>query len=241
MTPEELAALMDSPAPSKPGDEQRPVEQTTRPTAPKAPGGMTPAELDALMDGPTPAPAQTQGTPAPSPSDQPAQYDPSKPIDSAARYDATGQIGGAIVTGAAKSIYQTSDFLFGKPEEADKTETRRSVEALDKSLGESSIANSFVSGLSQFAVGMLGAGKVVSAAKLLPVAGAAIEGAEATRRGAMLLSSGKAAAVGAVALIPTAPGGSTSWPFKAPRGSRTPSPPTSPTQGTRTTRRPLGA
>ncbi len=205
-------------------DELEALDTPTPPTqAPAQPRALSPADIEALDASPPPgaATAPPSGGTGMTPDQfrdlmgEGASAEPTPetigphgldaPADTAARYDASGQIGGAIVTGAAKSIYQTSDFLFGKPEEANKTETRRSVEALDKSLGESSIANSFVSGLSQFAVGMLGAGKVVSAAKLLPVAGAAITGAEATRRGAMLLSTGKAAAVGAVAFDPNGP------------------------------------
>ncbi len=174
MTLDELEALDALPATAKP------VAQI------KAAQSITPADVAALEASPGPVPGgsitpdQLQAldapeavAPSPVPVQSPATPEAAAPaIDQ--RYDLQGQIGGAILTGAAKSIYQTSDFIFGAPREADKSETRRGIEAFDKELGDAHIANSFVSGLSQFAVGMLGAGKLISAARAVPgVAGAA--------------------------------------------------------------------
>ncbi|WP_156648385.1 hypothetical protein [Methylobacterium sp. Leaf108] len=218
MSPEELLALDAMPTPG---------QTTPPPAAPKAPGEMTPADLEALMDAapattPAPAPAAPSGAstmspaellaldaapaaPLQAPTPAPAPAAPAAPLPTVNgnELDAAGQVGAAILTGAAKSIYETKDFIFGKPET--KSETRQSVEKLDKELGESSIANSFVSGLSQFATGMLGAGKIVGAAKLVPGVGGAVGALEATKAGATVLSSGKAAAVGAVAFDPNGP------------------------------------
>ncbi len=62
-----------------------------------------------------------------------------------------------------------------------------------------------MSGLSQFATGMLGAGKLVGLAKAVPAVGGAVGALEATSKGAAAVSSAKAAAVGAVAFDPSGP------------------------------------
>lgn len=190
MTLEELEALDAAPAPGRPVVPAN-VQQPSS-------GGMTPEQLQAL-DGPS-----TEVTlPEQSVTLAPQEAQPAAPaVDQ--RYDASGQIGGAILTGAAKSIYQTKDFIFGAPDEADKSETRRGIEAFDKELGDAHIANSFVSGLSQFAVGMLGAGKLITAARTVPgVAGAA---ASIGRVGSSLLEGaggGASASLGAGSAVGT--------------------------------------
>ncbi|MCE4224911.1 hypothetical protein HCU64_14200 [Methylobacterium sp. C25] len=233
MTPEELLALDAAPSAAAGG----------QPPVPKAGHEFTPQDLEALDAAPSgtaaqPAqqqanlPAPTVETPQAQPAAAPAvpapeapapQAGPTAPGDGsstdwrdASHYDAAGRVGGAILTGAAKSIFETKDFIFGKPDpgitslvtgdkDAGKSQTRRDIERLDKSLGEASIGNSFVSGLSQFATGMLGAGKVVGLLKGVRGIGAGIEALEATKKGAWALSSAKAATVGAVAIDPNGP------------------------------------
>ncbi|MEN3233796.1 hypothetical protein PUR29_09300 [Methylobacterium ajmalii] len=183
MTLDDLRALNAAPEPAGAVQRVAPPEAAAEPTPEAAPGPAQPAEA---------APYKAPAAPAPA----------GRVID---RLDAAGQIGGAIVTGAAKSIYESKDFLFGQTAEADKSELRRNIETLDKDLGNASIANSFVSGLSQFATGMLGAGKLVGIAKAVPKVGAAVGALEATSKGSAALSSAKAAAVGAVAFDPSGP------------------------------------
>ena len=177
---------------------------------------MNPEDFDALLSEVATPAARPEAAPAPTSGSAPSAADAffesaqaataEQPASATAqKYDAAGQIGGAIVTGAAKSIYETKDFIFGKTAEEDKSPTRRALEGLDRELAQESIANSFVSGLSQFATGMLGAGKLVGLAKAVPAVGGAVGALEASRKGAAVLSSGKAAAVGAVAFDPSGP------------------------------------
>ncbi|KMO36661.1 hypothetical protein VQ02_14900 [Methylobacterium variabile] len=184
---DDIDAFLDSlpPVQGSTAAQAKPEALAARPT------GVTLEEFDALMAPPAPQ-AQPPATPAST----------GRLIE---RLSPAGQVGGAIVTGAAKSIYETKDFIFGKTAEEDKSGMRRDLEQLDEDLGNASIGNSFVSGLSQFATGMLGAGKLVGIAKAVPAAGAAIGGLEASRKGAAVLSSAKAAAVGAVAFDPSGP------------------------------------
>jgi len=65
--------------------------------------------------------------------------------------------------GAAKAIWATKDFFAGEPEESDKSTLRKNIEANNKRLAEASGWNTFAMGVSQFAVGILGAGKVTKA------------------------------------------------------------------------------
>ncbi|MCP2080834.1 UNVERIFIED_ORG: hypothetical protein J2W74_002020 [Methylorubrum zatmanii] len=204
-------------------DSNKTAGATTKPASSKAPGHFTVDDLEALEAAPSPAPSTGAGVSMAQPSagltltdiealeatpgsstatDQPAA--PPVTVNSN-EISPAGQIGGAILTGAAKSLYETRDFIFGKTPESEKTDLRRSIEGLDRRLGEASMGNSFVSGLSQFATGMLGAGKLVAGAKLVPGVGGAVGALEATRKGSMVLSSAKAATVGAVAFDPDGP------------------------------------
>lgn len=197
---------------------------TTKPTSTKAPGQFTVDDLEALEAAPSPAPGAGAGVSTAQPSagltltdiealeatrgsSTTATEQPTAPsvTVNGNEISPAGQVGGAILTGAAKSLYETRDFIFGKTPESDKSDLRRSIEGLDRRLGAASMGNSFVSGLSQFATGMLGAGKLVGAAKLVPGVGGAVGALEATRKGSMALSSAKAATVGAVAFDPDGP------------------------------------
>ena len=189
MTLDELEALETAPT------------QTLAPTPANAPapGGMTVDQLDSL-EGAAPAAPPVAVQPVATPAEAPP-----KVTANGNEISPAGQVGGAILTGAAKSIYETKDFIFGKTPESEKSDTRRSIESFDKELGAASMGNSFVSGLSQFATGMLGAGKLVAGAKLVPGVGGAIGSAQATKTGAAVFESAKAATVGAVAFDPNGP------------------------------------
>ncbi len=198
MTPDEIRALMAEPEPSA----APPPPAELQPVAPADAGrGLSPEEVRAFASTPAPAAAQPSGAPAVD------EY--GRPLEGAfapdIKTDPSGQVAASVVTGAAKSIYETKDFIFGKTAEEDKSPTRRALEGLDRELAQESIANSFVSGLSQFATGMLGAGKLVGLAKAVPAVGGAVGALEASRKGALALETAKAAAVGAVAFDPNGP------------------------------------
>lgn len=68
--------------------------------------------------------------------------------------------------GMAKAGFETKDFLFGEPEEGEKSDLRRGIEHRQEELNDESMVNAVASGISQFAVGMLGAGKIMAPLKI---------------------------------------------------------------------------
>jgi hypothetical protein len=73
----------------------------------------------------------------------------------------------AIGAGALRAGFETYDFLAGEPEEADKTDVRRGVEAQDRALKRKSIGYGLASGVSQMVVGLVGAGKLLAPVKAI--------------------------------------------------------------------------
>lgn len=71
----------------------------------------------------------------------------------------------SIGGGMAKAVFETKDFLFGEPVEADKSTLRRSIEAADRALDRKSAGYGLTSGVSQLAVGLIGAGKLMAPLK----------------------------------------------------------------------------
>jgi hypothetical protein len=108
--------------------------------------------------------------------------------------------------GAWKGIFETSDFLFGEPDPADRSWFRSGMEGMAGEDAQNSTVNGLSQSIGQFAIGMLGAGKLIKAAEAVPKVGAAISAAgsavKALRGGAFGLESAKAAAAGAVAFDP---------------------------------------
>lgn len=68
----------------------------------------------------------------------------------------------SIGGGMAKAFYETKDFIFGEPAEADKSTMRRSIESVDRALDRKSAGYGLASGVSQLAVGLIGAGKLMA-------------------------------------------------------------------------------
>lgn len=102
----------------------------------------------------------------------------------------------SVGTGAAKAVFETKDFIAGEPEEHEKSGIRKGLEATSKRLTQGNPINSIVEGISQFSVGLLGAGKLVAPIKVvqkLKQAGKAGQAAFEVARGA---------AVGAVVIDP---------------------------------------
>lgn len=107
-----------------------------------------------------------------------------EPIDRA--MDAAG-------LGGMKAIYETKDFLFGEPDEANKSDTRREIEAHDRALRRRSSGYGLVSSISQFSIGLVGAGKIMA-----PVRGVEKIG----KTGKAAFEIGRGALAGAVVIDP---------------------------------------
>lgn len=89
--------------------------------------------------------------------------------------------------GIAKAGFETKDFLLGEPAEEDKSDIRKGVEQASKVRRERSGANGLVEGVTQFATGMIGVGKLAAPIKgvqKLKAAGKAGRFAYETARGA---------------------------------------------------------
>ncbi|WP_246765342.1 hypothetical protein [Aminobacter sp. SR38] len=71
----------------------------------------------------------------------------------------------SIGGGMAKAVFEAKDFLVGEPAEADKSPMRRSIEAADRALDRKSAGYGLASGVSQLAVGLIGAGKLMAPLK----------------------------------------------------------------------------
>lgn len=71
----------------------------------------------------------------------------------------------SVGAGMAKAGIETKDFIFGEPEEHEKSDFRRGVEARAQELSEGSTLNSVTMGISQIATGLIGAGKLMGPIK----------------------------------------------------------------------------
>jgi hypothetical protein len=120
------------------------------------------------------------------------------------RLGGLSKIPDAIGQGAARAVAETKDFLFGKTPETEQSLLRSGIEAEAKANAKDNIGIGLTQGLSQFGVGMIGAGKIQQAVSLIPkvaaVGEALIAGSGVV--GKAVQFSGKAAAVGAVAFDP---------------------------------------
>lgn len=114
--------------------------------------------------------------------------------------------GAGFGTGALKSVFETKDFLFGDTPVADQSGFRRDIEQLDADMKQASpIIGGLSSGIGQFAVAMVGLGKVAGVAKMvIPGAKAGVAAVEGIKGGTAALESGKAALAGAIAFDPHA-------------------------------------
>lgn len=115
--------------------------------------------------------------------------------------------GGAVGTGGMKAVFETKDFLFGDTPPEQQSAFRQSVEKLDADMKEASpIVGGLSSGIGQFAVAMIGIGKLGKIAQAIPKVGEALSAGkaavESVRGGAVALESGKAALAGAIAFDP---------------------------------------
>ncbi len=110
----------------------------------------------------------------------------------------------AVVGGSSQAVFETKDFLLGQPQETQKSAYRKNVEGGVKEMSSESTFLGLTAGFAQFGTALLGAGKLVSAARLVPKVAAAsdalIQGAGVA--GKAIQFSGKAAVAGAVAFDP---------------------------------------
>lgn len=67
--------------------------------------------------------------------------------------------------GIGDAVLETKDFLFGEPDEANKSAFRKDWEAKSQALRSQSVQNALAAGVSQFAAGMVGAGKLMAPIK----------------------------------------------------------------------------
>src|SRR5690606_36520439 len=91
---------------------------------------------------------------------------------------------------------ETKDFIFGEPEEHEKSDFRRGIERRAQELQESSAVNSVTMGISQIATGLIGAGKLMAPIKAVQK----LKGAGTAGRAAYEVGLG--AAAGAVVIDP---------------------------------------
>ncbi|GAB5505967.1 MAG: hypothetical protein Rhirs2KO_11300 [Rhizobiaceae bacterium] len=91
----------------------------------------------------------------------------------------------SVASGAMKAGFETKDFLFGEPLESEKSDFRRDMESFDRALDNRSIGYGLTSGISQFAVGLIGAGKIMAPIKGVQKAGKAGKAAFEVGRGAV--------------------------------------------------------
>lgn len=124
----------------------------------------------------------------PKPEDKPAS-DGFNPLQGVANaLEPASELWRSVGGGIAKAGFETKDFLMGEPEEADKSQLRRDIEQRDAELRAASPVNSLASSISQFATGMVGAGKIMAPIKgvqKLKTAGKAGRFAYETARGAI--------------------------------------------------------
>ena len=94
----------------------------------------------------------------------------------------------SIGAGMVDAAFETKDFLMGEPEDADKSWFRKAHEGVRDELTRDSTVNSLTKSVSQFATGMVGAGKLlgpIKAVQKLKTGGKAARFAYETGRGAL--------------------------------------------------------
>lgn len=206
------------------------LEQAFQLTSSRVPGGATPLDpalleqaMQAVSQNADPSPATEEEPAKPEPQAATPSTPPARDFSNAAgdlseeekaHYAAAddGRVGRAdaaaegLLGGAVNSVLETKDFLFGEPEDEDKSQMRQDFEkSLQATKDQGIIAGVSVS-IGQFAAGMYGLGKLTSAAKALPWFGKGLKAVDAsldaTRAGWAGVEVAKAATVGAVAFDP---------------------------------------
>ncbi|UXT57992.1 hypothetical protein FY134_10170 [Agrobacterium fabrum] len=113
----------------------------------------------------------------------------------------------AFTSGGMRAVFETKDFLFGDTLPEEQSSVRRGIELQNDQLKEEApIINGLSSGIGQFAVAMIGIGKLGKVAQAIPKVGEALTAGktavEGVKGGAVALESGKAALAGAIAFDP---------------------------------------
>ena len=77
----------------------------------------------------------------------------------------------SVGSGAMEAIFQTKDMITGEPEQGDKSEFRQQHEADLNQLRDAGWQNNVTSAISQFGLGLLGAGKIMAPLKATSTGG----------------------------------------------------------------------
>lgn len=93
----------------------------------------------------------------------------------------------AAVLGAAKSAFETWDFVAGETPEDQKSPLRKSAEAQDRALRRHSVGYGLTSDISQMATGLIGAGKLMAPLKIAKYSRFGFEVARGATAGAVVL------------------------------------------------------
>ncbi|MCO5156865.1 MAG: hypothetical protein M9945_08940 [Aquamicrobium sp.] len=118
------------------------------------------------------------------------------PEDAKTLLEAGKEVWDSIGAGMAKAGIETKDFIFGEPEEHEKSDFRRGIENRAQELQESSVVNSVTMGITQIATGLIGAGKLMAPIKAVQK----LKGSGTAGRAAYEVGLG--AAAGAVVIDP---------------------------------------
>lgn len=126
----------------------------------------------------------------------PRQPSADMPEDAKTFLEAGKEVWDSIGAGMAKAGIETKDFIFGEPEEHEKSDFRRGIERRAQELAEGSTLNSVTMGISQIATGLIGAGKLMAPIKAVQ----RLKGAGTAGRAAYEVGLG--ATAGAVVIDP---------------------------------------
>lgn len=163
-------------------------EAAAAPTSPSGDPSAATSVTPPAQPGAAPAPGAPPATrPDGTSFDQPPAQEP-------ALGDPSGT--DALAGGGLKGVFETKDFLFGDTPPEKQSEFRQSVEKTVALRSQQSIVDGFAAGIGQFAIGMIGLGKVEwagDAVMAIPKLGKAAQ---------WVYEAGKAASVGAIAFDP---------------------------------------
>jgi hypothetical protein len=102
------------------------------------------------------------------------------------------RVGESAVDGITKAVFETKDFLVGEPLEENKSGFRQRTEAASRARRRKGVGYSLIEGVSQFATGMIGAGKLMAPLKI----------AQKGKKAKIAAEVGRGAIAGAVVLDP---------------------------------------
>lgn len=151
--------------------------------SPAQPGPPSPAAPAPTGSDTAPAPEAATSPSSTTPTDMPSLTDMASQVGPALRKQGTeGNFQANTMSfgaGAIEGLFQTKDFLFGTTPPEDRSDIRQIHDAEYAGLTKDAPLGAMLGGLGQFAVGMIGAGKIKAAAEALPWFGAGVSSAVA--------------------------------------------------------------